>query len=532
MNIWTSSREYAGIAEAGGVKNVTCSLSESLVKLGHKVTVFIPLYKFSNLKCLDEFHCVWHSPVTLSIRGRSILVTFSHGIKNGVEFVFVSHNVFSDKEAVYTYTKLEEQMDPEKKQGTGHKDVLFMDTIFQKACVAYANSCSEEDKPNIYHCQDASCALIPALILEKCDLDDSHKDFYQDTKCIITIHNAGPGYHHDFPNIESACDYTNLSRDLLSKGCNLYSSGGVEPFILGSFNAKVTTVSPEYALELMEGRSETAGLSEMFKSYDVPILGITNGLDFSQYNPEDLRMSRLPFEYSADRGMFQGKDFCRKELFNEYASLKENRKVLSLSEIEQYGFIDEEKYGSSCCFIFHSRIVIQKGIDVLAGAADLLLAANPDVCFVFIGQGQADLERLLLQLSLKYEGRCVYFRGYDKALSRLCIASGDFSVLPSKFEPCCLEDFISQSFGTIPIANATGGLCKIVSSETGYLYTPNNSEELFGILNSLATIQKHAGREFFDEMRSYASRYVKEHYNWDSVALSGYVPLYEELLKK
>jgi len=156
MNIWTSSREYAGIAEAGGVKNVTCSLSESLVKLGHKVTVFIPLYKFSNLKALDEFHCVWHSPVKIFVRGRLILVTFSHGVMNGVEFVFVSHNVFADKDAVYTYTKSEEQRDPEKKQGNGHKDALFMDTIFQKACVAFANTCSPEESPDIYHCQDAS----------------------------------------------------------------------------------------------------------------------------------------------------------------------------------------------------------------------------------------------------------------------------------------------------------------------------------------------------------------------------------------
>lgn len=531
MNIWSASREYAGIAEAGGVKNVSCSLSESLVRLGHKVTFFIPIYKCSNLKVLDEFHCVWHKPVKVFIRGRSVLVTFSHGIKNGVEFVFVSHSVFNDKEAVYTYTKAEEMRDPEKKQGEGHKDALFMDTLFQKSCVAFANSCDMEERPDIFLCQDASCATIPAFIKEKSDLDETHSNFYDSTKCVVTIHNAGPGYHHDFPNVDCALDYTALPYDFVTKAVNPFT-GGVEPFVLGAYNAYLTTVSPEYASEIMENRTDTAGISDMLRDRNFCVYGITNGLDFESYNPENMKVSLLPYEFSTLHGMLQGKMLCRKELIKNYASLEENRKVLEMTHIEQYGYIQPSENDKAACFVFHGRLVNQKGIDVLAGAADMLLASGADVRFIFIGQGQSDLERLLLNVALKYEGKCVYFRGYDKALSRLCIASADFSLLPSKFEPCCLEDFISQIYGTIPIANATGGLCKIVSSETGYLYSPNMPEVLFDILKSITTIYAFAGREGFDSMRTYAARYVYDKYSWDKVALGKYIPMFETLLEK
>ena len=97
LNIWLVSREYAGIAEAGGVKNVACSLAESLLHLGHKICVFIPLYGCTDLSHVNNFSEIWRDSVSCDINGTSAKVSFSRGIFNGVQIIFIRHNSFSEK---------------------------------------------------------------------------------------------------------------------------------------------------------------------------------------------------------------------------------------------------------------------------------------------------------------------------------------------------------------------------------------------------------------------------------------------------
>ena len=147
-----------------------------------------------------------------------------------------------------------------------------------------------------------------------------------------------------------------------------------------------------------------------------------------------------------------------------------------------------------------------------------------------MGQGQSELENLLASVAAEFPGKALYYRGYDRFLSRLCIAQADFSIIPSEFEPCCLEDFISQIYGTIPVAHQTGGLGKIINEYNGYLYENNSPEEIAGIITSLATIYNNMGSEAFNPMRSYASSYVKENYSWKSVCEDQYLPFYMSIL--
>ena len=91
MNIWTVTREYAGIAEAGGVKNVSCSLSESLASLGHKVTVFLPMYGCTDVSGLKRFRSEWKKRVEIDSAGAMHEVWFSRGFLNGVEIILVNN---------------------------------------------------------------------------------------------------------------------------------------------------------------------------------------------------------------------------------------------------------------------------------------------------------------------------------------------------------------------------------------------------------------------------------------------------------
>ncbi len=526
MTIWLVSREYAGIAEAGGVKNVACSLSENLVKLGHRVILFIPLYGCTDKSRISKFNCAWHKPVQFCVGEKLQTVTFSHGFLNGVEVVFVCAKPFSEKLGVYTYTKAEELKNSEFKKGSGHKDSLFLNTLFQKAVIAYGDTCLHEEAPQIIHCQDATTALIPSFLAYKMSISQESKSFYEKTKCVVTVHNAGPFYHHEFQNIKDAQYFTGLPLEMLEKGL---LNNTVEPFLLALENSKLTTVSPEYANEIMNGTVDTAGLTEAFAERGATITGITNGIDLERYDPCDTTKSLLPASFNPSKKDFYGKYECRRIFLELCASLK-NTNASEDDTVEQYGYLSPFDTTDCTYIAYHGRVVYQKGIDVLVKAAHSLLEKKLPVKFIFIGQGQPDLEKELLKLSLSFEGRCVFFRGYDRMLSRLCIASSDFVVLPSYFEPCGLEDFIAQIYGTLPVAHATGGLCKIIDDETGFLYSPNKSEKLEEALYSLVKIKSSAGGTIFNNMISYAAKYVKENYSWEKVALK-YEELYKEILQ-
>ena len=104
-------------------------------------------------------------------------------------------------------------------------------------------------------------------------------------------------------------------------------------------------------------------------------------------------------------------------------------------------------------------------------------------------------------------------------------AIGDFIVLPSFFEPCGLEDFISQIYGTIPVAHSTGGLNKIIDRKTGFLYSNNNSESLIAKLSEVISIKKYKP-EIISKMIKDTSIYIKENYEWRKVIEKKYLPFF------
>ncbi|WP_407399135.1 glycogen synthase [Treponema sp.] len=515
MNIWLVSREYAGIAEAGGVKNVACSLCESLARLGHKITLFIPFYgctDLSHVENCDPGKEDVFSDVTVSDNLERVF--YFSGIMNGVNIVFVRHPFFTEKKAVYTYTHQDELEDPEHRQGEGHFDVNFLNTVFQKAVIQYGEKFCNDSLPDVIHCQDAATAMVPVY--------GHFSKTFEKTRYAVTIHNAGPGYHHNFASMESALYYTGIPKEYLENGL---CGEAVEPFILAGMNACITTVSPEYAKEILEDKTDTAGLAGEFVNKKIPIVGITNGIDFSRYDTRDTEKSLLPFAYDPGNLELKGKYEGRTIFLREFASL-ENKKLPG--GLVQYGNIDTAGKDDDFIFIaYHGRVVHQKGIEVMCDAAEKLLYKGLRVKFIFAGQGAPELEERLASMAKRFDGSIVYLKGYEKVSARLSVAAADFSLHPSWFEPCGLEDFIAQTFGTIPVAHATGGLKKIVDGKTGYLYSPNSADDLSKLLEKLILQVQKKGRKSFETMIRYASEYIHENYSWDKVALE-YQKLYEQ----
>lgn len=519
MKIWVVSMECAGIAEAGGVKNVTFSLCKEFSDLKHKITLFIPVFKctgFENL--LDVNNLETAAEIELCGRKEKVTYTTAKSTSN-FDVVLINHPLFAEKEAVYTYTENEEKINPAHKKGTGHVDCLYLDVLFQKAVCAYGSMIPRSEIPEILHCQDASTAMLPAFI--------ENSKFFKKTNSVVTIHNAGPFYHHSFTSIGEAAWYTGLSTPLLEKSMN---GRIVEPFLVASVaGAHLTTVSEEYANELVDpsNSEETEGLAPIFAARGIEIKGITNGFDFDRYNPVIKDASKLPFEFDPEKNDLDGKLKCRKFFIQNIV----NTENFKAGGIKKYGKLDcSSEYTKEIYIAYHGRITTQKGIQVLTSTVPAILENFPDVRFIFAGQGEPRLEIDLVRLTEKYPGRVTFMNGYNQTVVRLATAVSDFIVLPSYFEPCGLEDFIAQVYGTVPVAHRTGGLNKIVDGRTGFLYESNNTGALTAKLTEAIMLKMLRPSQITRMIKSGAYS-VHHEYLWKNVIQKKYLPFFKEILK-
>jgi starch synthase len=537
-NFWFVCREYAGIAEAGGVKNIVCSLCEELAAQGNKVTVFIPLYPFTNLSEIKKFSKT-DLRTTIQIRGTVFPVSFSLGRIKNVSFVFVESVIFENRRAVYTYTTEDEKENIAHKRGSGFADAQYLTVLFQKAVVYYGEAQKNERAapPDLVHCHDATTALVPVFAHET----ESAKEFFLRTAFAVSIHNAGPSYRHEFYSLDDARAMTGLSDEILLTGCN---GNRIEPYLLAAKYSQLLTVSPWYARELttIQQEDNSDGLSVQFFERKIPITGITNGIDAERYNPKFRSISQLPFAFDPAVNSFKGKQKCKHLLFEQFAKdlktakhppfhlFSRTPKQINLAGIDVFGSLSPEHEAKSVLFAYHGRVVRQKGIGVFTDAMQSLLSQDVPIIFAICGQGEWTLEDRLIAISEQFPGKMIFFRGYSREVSRFITAAADFFVLPSNFEPCGLEDFIALLFGTIPVAHSTGGLQKIIHAQTGFLYQPNDMRTLTQTILFLAYDFKLNPKKYL-EIASYGARYTKSYYSWKYIVRDLYIPLYENLMR-
>lgn len=518
-SVWLVTREYAGIAEAGGVKNVACSLAEGLSRRGVAITVFIPRYG-----CVQQSGPRLFS-TTVLVLGTEYRVSFIAAEMHGISIILIDADVFYEKDDVYVYSDRESRMVNGAVRGQGHNDMDCMNLVHQRAVLEYARI--KETVPDVVHCQDAHTALLPAIAR----MDPVYRALFEPTAFAVTIHNAGPGYRQLVPGIDRAVQLTSLSREVLEPGmCN----GNLEPFLLAAEHAGLTTVSPWYARELTSHRygAMTEGLSAEFERRETRITGIVNGIDYHRYDPADTGCSLLPYAYDPITANFDGKYRARTLFVDRLEALADKASIVCHGSIE----------GNShpVYFTYQGRIVWQKGLDDFIHAARDVISRLPQARFIVLGQGDPVLEELLVKTAHAYPGAFVFLQGYERSLARLSVAISDFLVLPSKFEPCGLEDYIGQIFGTIPVAHAVGGLQKIQDGKTGFLYhadiSGNSATILADRLTSLARPVLETGgggAAMVDEYRRMlenAAVHVQTHCNWDTIIGDHYMPFYREIL--
>ncbi|MGP1455495.1 MAG: glycogen/starch synthase [Treponema sp.] len=539
-SVWFVSREYAGIAEAGGVKNVVQALAEAARAHHFEVVVFLPLYGSCPYQDGSD-----RGTVLLRIGGILHTVQYRELDKDGIRFIFIAAELFSEKRDIYTYCAEELAFFREKlhrndlQKGQGYVDSHEMNVLFQKAvyCFALKYRCA----PAVLHCHDAHTALLPAFIgASRCG-----RALFHTTQLLITIHNAGDGYRQSIPSVQYAWELTRLPFALLQSAV---VDTMVEPFLVGAHFAALTTVSSWYAEQLHDPACSPYSyrFTQAIADSHIPIIGITNGIDSTRYDAACPAVSQLPFAFDIGREDFDGKYACRAFFLEQFKSGALQRDP-AYTALQWFGSCEVEAEKKYVYVMYHGRFVHQKGVSVLLKSIPLILQKAPFVRCILMGQGNSGLEEEAMALTQSLKGACLYCKGYDRQIARLLTAAADFILLPSLFEPCGLEDFIAQLYGTIPVAHAEGGLQKIIHGQTGFLYQlpaeaeregSAHVEQLAGTVLALAERAAHApfrrllDDPFFRKIIVQAYQTLLDRYSWQTIFTDYYVPLYEKAAGK
>jgi starch synthase len=508
LTVWHVAREYAGIAEAGGVKDVVRGLAEAHVRAGGHVSVVLPLYGFLppdaargetvasfslSLPDQDKSNAVSPEPVRVIAAQRE-----------GVRLLFVDTPRFSSKRDVYVYTEQDERENHWRTRGSGHWDFLQMNLILARAALETAMALGEV--PDVFHCHDGHAGFLPALMRE----DPRYASPLERAAAVLTIHNAGGGYHQEVWDPGFARLLTRLPDAVLEKGI---LHGTVDPLLLSGSYARLVTVSEQYAREMLDERDRemSDGLGRALRERGIPLAGITNGVDPLPWDPRFPARTGLPFRFDPLTGDLGGKKRCREAL------------------IARLGMGSEPQAAEGPLYAFVGRLTGQKGIDVLFHALKRLVRGVPVRRFVVLGQGEKEKEAMLgwLASDASSAGRLDFIPRYDTALAPLIYAASDFFLIPSAYEPCGLTDFIAQILGSIPVVHRVGGLVKVRDGETGFCYQEHSAAALVSAVErttELFSREPHV----LQKIRSMAFAEIYSHHTWDRVLDEGYLPLYQD----
>ena len=514
-SVWMVTREYEGLAGAGGVKDVSRQLAEALVRAGCSVTVVLPLYGFMDPEKLG-FKPLAGDTLTIDMdyvgEERGEAVAFWEQRMQKVRILLVDAERFRDKQGVYTYTAAEEAANPFHVRGSGHYDYFAMNVLLQKAAID--RMLADNIRPDVIHCHDGHAALLPAMIREKA----GYRPFFRQTGAVVTIHNAGLGYHQEVGDLPFAAAVCGLPMRVIN--ANLLA-GAFDPFLAAAAHAVMNTVSENYARELQETDDDelTGYLGHALAARGVVLHGVTNGIDPAMFDPRRPKPLGLAAAFAPAAGDLAGKGACRRELVKMLASGR-------LAGITQSGKLDPRPEVPLVTVI--GRLTAQKGVDKLLDALEILLPLDPDFQVLVLGSGDKGIEEGLVRLAgrKKNQGRICVLRGYSQQLANQIYAAGDFFVIPSRYEPCGLTDFIAQLFGNLPIVHHVGGLVKVKDGVTGFAYQDHSSAALMGAMQQALQLFRRSP-ERIGAMQRAAIAAINEKYTWDTV-VRRYLDLYGE----
>jgi starch synthase len=407
MRILLASSELHPYSKSGGLADMVASLAKTLAAQGHRVGVVTPLYLGvrERFPGLTRIHLPLDVPLGAQrVRGE----VFALEPVTGLTIYFVDQPGFYQRSTLY------------EQYGVDYPDNAERFIFLSKAAAHLALHLPW--KPELLHVNDWQTGLAALLLHHQRKLPG----WTDAPRTCLTIHNLA--YQGVFA--PSAYALTNLPWDYFTpSGIEFY--GQICCLKAGiAFADGVTTVSPGYAREITTPEFG-CGLDGLLRARNDPVFGILNGADYEEWDPAKDRLIKQ--NYSTDH------------LEHKIGNKIELQKQFALPMLE-----DVPLFGSV------GRLVHQKGVDIMLGAMEEMCRA--DLQFVLLGSGAPLFQRAFQDLAARFSDRVSVLIGFDERLSHLVEAGSDFFLMPSKFEPCGLNQMYSLRYGTIPIVRKTGGL--------------------------------------------------------------------------
>lgn len=470
MEIIHVSAECYPVAKAGGLGDVVGALPKYQCKSGDIAKVIMPMYRTKFL---------YENDWTVDFKGSANLgnwyfdftVIKEPSNKLGFDLFLIDINGLLDRQKIY-----------------GYDDDAERFTAFQIAVVSWISSW--EHQPDVVHCHDHHTALIPFMM--KYCYDFQH---LAAVSTVVTIHN---GQYQGWMGWDKSLYIPRW--DLWKRGM-LDWAGSINPLASGVKCAdKVTTVSWSYMDELRENAN---GLEALFEFEKGKCVGILNGIDNEVWNPStDIYIENRFTVKTVTKGKEQ------------------NKKILC----DQFG-LDITKP----LFVFIGRLVGEKAADILPDAIRTAIhQTQGNACFLILGSGETSIEWELQQMTNEYQGIYNAYIGYNEQLSHLIYAGADFLLMPSRVEPCGLNQMYAMRYGTVPVVRSTGGLKDTV--------TDMGDTDGFGIRFNNATIDDLAysiGRGVSVYQDKKHMEWMRKHmmqidHSWEST-VSEYRQVYQSL---
>lgn len=415
MKILLASSEVVPFAKTGGLADVCGALPNEIQNLGHDVVVFMPAYRVA----LQSGQEVVETDIRFSIPVGSKMVEGSllksHLPDSNVVVYLVHQADYFDRDGLY-------QVDGEDYKDNCERFVFF--------CRFILESLERLDWfPDVLHCNDWQTGLLPAYLKTVYSEDPR----FQSVASLMTIHNLayqGNFWHWDMLITGIDWQYFNWQQMEFYGRLNLLKTGIV-------FADSLSTVSPNYALEI-QTKEQGHGLDTILQQRADDLTGILNGIDTTVWNPAS--DPHIAENYTVDSWQ-KGKPICKSDL----------QMVFGLEPVEDRPLIG-----------IVGRIAAQKGWSLIIDVARQWLADGKPVQWAILGTGDHQLEAELQQLAGTAPSRMSVRLEFSNELAHKVEAGADIFLMPSRFEPCGLNQQYSMQYGTVPVVHETGGLADTI----------------------------------------------------------------------
>jgi starch synthase len=484
-----ATSEVVPFIKTGGLADVSSALTQKLQEMGHFVRIIVPKYGAIDERKFKIHEVVRLKDIKINIGEKEVIFSlrssFLIGPKTRVQIYFLDNpQYYGSRHSLYS-----DPITGEDYPDNDERFILLARAVFELITrLGWA--------PDIIHCNDWQTGLIPAYLKSSYSKDPIFKNI----KTIFTIHNLS--FQGIFPKTSFA--KTALPKELESEKGILHK--GKINFLKSGllYSDMINTVSETYAKEICQLKEYGIGLEDILKKRKKDIYGIINGIDDTIWNPEV--DNKIPHKYSIKNIEYK----------------KENKKALA----DNFNFTYKDDVPVIGMI---SRLYDNKGLDLLEKVFPELMKMN--IHLVLLGTGEKKYHKFFTSMASKYHNKFSCYIGFDEELAHLIEAGADMFLMPSKYEPCGLNQMYSLMYGTVPIVRSTGGLADSVQPFNG----KNGNGNGF-------VFEKYSAKEMIAQIKIAVKLYSTNSEKWNAIMANGmksnftwmnsskkYVDLYKKL---